>query len=109
MRKPKGSGETPTIDPEALLFDHLRTLLGLQKWAEARSTARELATLCPQNAHYRALLALARGHEAEAAGDHKRAREEWQRALALEPKLEAASLALRRRRRTSLLGWLLRR
>ena len=98
MRTPRGSGETPTIDVETALVNHLRTLMSLQRWPEARVAARELATRHPHKAHYRALLALARGHEAALANDYKRAREEWQRAITLEPTLEDAALALRRSR-----------
>lgn len=108
MRTPRGSGETPTIDQEEALLSHLQTLISLQRWTEAKSAARELATQHPHKAYYRALLALARGHEADLAGDRKRAREEWQRALTLDPTLEAASLALRKAR-PSLIDRLFRR
>lgn len=94
MRTPKGSGMTPVVDDAATLVSHLRTLMQLQKWTEAKSVARELATRDPQNAHYRALLALARGHEASLANEPKRAREEWRRAITLDPKLVEARDAL---------------
>lgn len=76
------------------MLRHLQTLLQLQQWTEAKIVARELATQHPHTAHYRALLALARGHEAAVANDHQRAREEWRRALTLEPNLDAAKVAL---------------
>jgi tetratricopeptide (TPR) repeat protein len=94
MRTPKGSGETPVVDSEDAMVAHLRTLMQLQKWPEAKTVARQLATQFPQNAHYRALLALARGHEAALAKEPQRAREEWRRAITLDPKLEAARQAL---------------
>ena len=84
----------PSVDSEDALVAHLRTLMQLQKWPEARTVARELAQRYPQNAHDRALLALARGHEAALANEPKRAREEWRRAITLDPKLEAARAAL---------------
>ncbi len=109
MRTPKGSRENPTIDLEAVQFDHLRTLVTLQRWPEARTAAHELAHKHPHNSRYRALLALARGHEAATAGDTKLAHEEWGRALALDPTLEAAATAMRRHRRPSLIARLFRR
>lgn len=94
MAMPKGSGQTPAVTPEGEALRHLETLLRTQKWTEAKIAARELATQHPHTAHYRALLALARGHEAAVANDPQRAREEWRRALTLEPTLEAAKIAL---------------
>jgi hypothetical protein len=94
MRMPRGSGETPAVGPEEALVSHLRTLLQLRQWTEARTVARELATQYPRTSHYRALLALARGYEASQANEPKRAREEWRRAITLDPKLEEARAAL---------------
>ena len=59
-----------------------------------RTVARELATRDPHNAHYRALLALARGHEASLANEPARARAEWRRAIMLDPALAEARDAL---------------
>ncbi|MEZ4404370.1 MAG: hypothetical protein R3B06_30395 [Kofleriaceae bacterium] len=109
MRTPTGSGRQPIIDSEAFQLGHLRTLIALSRWPEAKVAARDLAHQHPHTAHYRALLALIRGHEASLAGDHKRAREEWNRALTLEPTLEPAQEALRQAPRPSLLDRLLRR
>ncbi len=98
MRAPKGSGETPAVDAEEALVAHLQTLMQLQKWPEAKTVARELATQHPRNQHYRALLALVRGNEAAQANEPKRAREEFRRAITLDPKLEEARTALASRR-----------
>lgn len=98
------------MNPEQALVGHLRTLMELQRWTEAKAVARELATQFPHNAHYRALLALMRGHEAAAANEPKRAREEWRRAITLDPKLEEARAALASRAgRTSWIDRLLGR
>lgn len=94
MRVPNGSGETMAVDDEETLVSHLRMLMQLGKWTEAKTVARQLATQYPQNSHYRALLALARGQEAAHANEPKRAREEFRRAITLDPKLEEARAAL---------------
>ncbi len=97
MRTPRGSGVTPVLDQESALVQHLQTLIQLQRWPEARTVARQLATEHPGNPHYRAILALARGHEAAQSGEPRRAREEWRRAITLDPKLEEARAALHSR------------
>lgn len=73
-------------------------LLQLQRWPEARSALHQLAVTTPHDARIRARLAYARGHEAAAAGDTARARQEWSRALLLDPSLGDARLALDRAR-----------
>jgi hypothetical protein len=110
MRTSRGSGAPPLADEEATQARHLRTLVQLQQWPEAKAAALELAHRHPHKAEYRAQLALARGHEAWQAGDAKRAREEWNRAVILDPTLEAALVAVRgRARRPSLISRLFRR
>jgi tetratricopeptide (TPR) repeat protein len=86
-----------TVGPDADelgAFRQAKQLLELQKWTEAREAFLALATRSPSNFRYRALLAYARGQESLAAGDELRAREEWRRALILDPQLEDAKRAL---------------
>ena len=85
------------------------SLLQAGRFTEARGLLRRLAEASPGVTRYRALLALARGHEAEQAGDRDRARAEWRRALILAPDLDDARRALRRVRGHSLLGRLVNR
>lgn len=68
--------------------------LDQQRWADARLRLLELATRAPGTVKYRALLAYARGQESLAAGDARRARDEWRRALILDPHLADAQRAL---------------
>jgi Flp pilus assembly protein TadD len=90
-------------DPdEAGLYQQGRQALDRQKWSEARELFRLLATRAPANSRYRALLAYARGQEWLDGGDEVRARDEWRRALILDPRLEDARrmLAVRSRPRS---------
>lgn len=98
---------SPTIDAmlepeadEASLFRRARQALELQRWGDARVQLLRLATRSPNTTRYRALLAYARGQEAYVAGDEDRARDEWRRALTLDPTLEDARRALAARGRT---------
>ncbi|HVV81954.1 MAG TPA: hypothetical protein VHE35_02700 [Kofleriaceae bacterium] len=79
---------------EANLFRQARQALELQHWTEARDLLLQLATRSPSTTRYRALLAYARGQESFVAGDETRARDEWRRALILDPSLEDAQHAL---------------
>jgi hypothetical protein len=81
-------------DDETALFRRASKALELQHWTEARDLLFDLARLRPDKGRYRALLAYARGHESFIAGDEARAREEWRRALVLDPKLREAQQAL---------------
>ena len=87
---------------EISLFRQARQSLELQKWTEARELLLQLATRSPTTTRYRALLAYARGQESLEAGDEIRAREEWRRALILDPMLEDARrmLAVRAKQRS---------
>lgn len=87
---------------EVGLFRQARQCLELQKWTEARELLFTLATRSPSTTRYRALLAYARGQESLSAGDEIRAREEWRRALILDPMLEDARrmLAVRAKQRS---------
>ena len=94
---------TPPVafDEQGALRDAMQAL-AVQRWADARQVLLDHARRSPSTTRYRALLAYARGHEADAAGDDQRAREEWRRAVILDPSLESATrpLAARRRRRS---------
>lgn len=89
--------------PEQLIQQASR-LMQLNRWPEARSVLQQLAILVPRQPRYRAWLALARGEEHWLGGDERRARAEWKRALVLDPTLDEAQLALRRRGQ----GWVRR-
>lgn len=95
---------TPHVAPEPRsdesgLFRLARQQLELQNWSEARDLLLQLATRSPSTTRYRALLAYARGQESFCAGDEIRAREEWRRALILDPALVDAKHALAARPR----------
>jgi len=103
MAFPSAPDDTATAEAER--FGHAQRLMQLRRWTDARSTLHQLAVHNPREPRYRALLALARGHEASDAGDDRLARTEWLRAARLDPTLDGAHAALRRRRpRTTLLG-----
>ena len=97
-----------TTTAEAEMLGHAMRLVQLHRWSDARSALHQLALRNPRDPRVRALLALARGHEAAAGGDMASARSEWARAVQLDPSLELAKAALRRRR-PSLIDRLLRR
>jgi tetratricopeptide (TPR) repeat protein len=94
-----------SVTNEATLVAYAQRLLQLRRWSDARTALQQLAVMMPQTSRYRALLALARGHEAADAGELARARTEWTRAITLDPTLEDAHLALsKRRNRPTLIG-----
>ncbi len=68
--------------------------LNEQDWSGARQTLQSLATHRPQSRNYGALLAYARGREAQKLGRAGEAALEVQRALELEPDLAMAKQAL---------------
>lgn len=94
-------GSEEDVD-EATLYRDANHALELQHWPEARHLLFQLATRAPHKTRYRALLAYARGHESLGTGDEIRARDEWRRALTLDPSLKEAerSLAARARPRS---------
>lgn len=99
----------PSVFDEATASREALAALDRQRWQEASARLLELARRNPNVTRYRALLAYARGQEAWIAGDDTRAREEWRRALILDPSLREATEAARTRaRRPSWLGRLLR-
>jgi hypothetical protein len=69
-------------------------LLNEQDWTKARQTLQTLAQHRPQSKNYGALLAYARGREAQKLGRIADAALEYQRALELEPDLAMAKQAL---------------
>jgi hypothetical protein len=94
---------TPAPMPdEGVLLRQARSALDLQRWTEARDLLFQLATRSPNTTRYRAMLAYARGQEAHTLGDIERARDEWRRAVTLDPTLNDAqrALSLRARRRS---------
>lgn len=68
--------------------------LNEQDWTKARQTLQQLAQHRPQSKNYGALLAYARGREAQKLGRVSEALLEYQRALELEPDLAMAKQAL---------------
>ena len=69
-------------------------LLHAGNWAAARAALHALAARVPQSKPYRALLSYARGRELHAVGRRDEAATEYERALALDPGLGQAKLAL---------------
>lgn len=86
---------------EATTAHRAEAAIERQAWAEARELYRALAIHTPGMLRYRVMLAYARGHVARAEGDEARARDEWRRALVLDPSCELAARALGRAPRTS--------
>jgi len=76
-------------------FEAAMDLLRRKLWGEARQAFQKLAVAGPQDKRYRAHMHYARAREAMDAGRADEARAELQRALALEPDLERAKIALR--------------
>ena len=75
---------------------HREAMISLneQDWSKARHTLQQLAQHRPQSKNYAALLAYARGREAQGAGRAAEAAHEYQRALEHEPDLAMAKQAL---------------
>lgn len=69
-------------------------LLGKSQWEQARTVLTGLATRAPQVARYRALLAYARGREAQLQRRVDEARVELEQALQIDPELQLAKTAL---------------
>lgn len=69
-------------------------LLDTKQWMAARQALHNLAAKVPQSKSYRALLCLARGREAQAAGRPDEALLEYERALQHEPELAQAKQAI---------------
>lgn len=83
----------PAFDERAA---HREAMIQLneQEWSNARQTLQSLAQHRPQSKNYGALLAYARGREAQKLGRASEAALEYQRALELEPDLAMAKQAL---------------
>jgi hypothetical protein len=83
----------PAFDERAA---HREAMISLneQEWGKARQTLQALAQHRPQSKNYGALLAYARGREAQKLGRVADAALEFQRALELEPDLGMAKQAL---------------
>jgi Tfp pilus assembly protein PilF len=64
------------------------------QWAAARQALQNLASRVPSSTQYKALLAYARGREAQQLGRNDEATLEFQRALQLDPNLSLAKSAL---------------
>jgi predicted Zn-dependent protease len=86
---------------EVEVYRRVCAALDVQRWAEARELLLDLARRLPHASRYRALLAYTRGQEALGEGDARRAREEWRRALILDPGLRVARQALAAHQRPS--------
>lgn len=68
-----------------------------EEWTKAKETFLEMAALSPREKEIRALLCFARGKELEAKGQANEAQAEFERALALDPKLQLAQKAAQRK------------
>jgi len=87
---------TPASTPSAAddNFEQALDLLRRKLWNDARQAFHKLAVAAPHDKRYRSHMHYARGREAADAGRYDEARAELQRALALEPELQAAKRAL---------------
>ena len=83
----------PAFDERAALREALM-FLNEQNWSPARQTLQTLVTRVPASKNYLALLAYARGREAQAAGRPQDAALEYQRALQIDPEMQMAKQAL---------------
>jgi hypothetical protein len=94
------TGQIPQLPPGVLPGSEEADLeiamfyLRKKQWAEARKLLHALAARVPADKRYRALLAYARGREAQDEGRHDEARAEFNRALQLDPDLGPAKAAL---------------
>lgn len=93
---PNAPTPAPSADDQTETLRYAERLLQACRWTEARCTLHRLAATAPGVVHYRALLAYARGEEAAERGELDRARDEWRRALILEPRYAAPRAALDR-------------
>jgi hypothetical protein len=101
---PNAPTPAPSADDQTETLRYAERLLQACRWTEARATLHRLAATAPGISHYRALLAYARGEEAAERGDLPRARDEWRRALILEPTYAAPKAALQRAGSSSVFG-----
>lgn len=106
---PNAPTPAPSADDQTETLRYAERLLHACRWTDARTTLHRLAASAPGVTHYRALLAYARGEEAAERGDLSRARDEWRRALILEPTCQPARTALDRHGSGSLLDRLFHR
>jgi hypothetical protein len=86
--------DAPGTTSEQDELESAMTLLRRKQWTEARKILHALAARVPAEKRYRALLAYARGREAQDSGRHDDARTEFNRALTLDPDLRIAKEAL---------------
>ena len=100
---PNNTTPVPGADDQTEALRYAERLLQACQWTEARTVLHRLATTAPGYTRYRVLLAYARGEEAAERGDVTRARDEWRRALTLDPSCIEAQSALARSR-SSLFG-----
>ncbi|HUS29002.1 MAG TPA: hypothetical protein VMZ53_10835 [Kofleriaceae bacterium] len=89
----RGVQPAPAFDERSALREAMM-MLNEKRWGDARQALHNLAAKIPQSKSYRALLCLARGREAHAAGRPDEATLEYQRALQLDPNLDLANQAL---------------
>jgi DnaJ-domain-containing protein 1 len=90
---PTPSQPIPQLSEEAEL-EQAMELLKRRLWTEAKKAFHALAARDTVNKRYRALLSYARGREAQDEARHDIAREEFTRALQLDPDLNPARVAL---------------
>ncbi len=96
----RGTGEwsgvpktTPAFDERAEL-QRVLNALAAKNWGQAKLLLSSLAARVPSSKQYRALLAYARGREAQTAGRGEDAVMEFQRALQFDPDLQQAKSAM---------------
>jgi hypothetical protein len=100
-RAPTSTAPAPTaaagagapFDERAAIMQ-VQDLVRKQQWAAARQALQNLAARVPTSTQYKALLAYARGREAQQLGRNDEAILELQRALQLDPNLSLAKTAL---------------
>ena len=94
---PASTARMPRLDVgdnERGHFEQALELLRRRLWSDAERMFTQLSVAVPTDKRYRAYRDYARGRIAQDLGRHDEARTEWQRALALDPTLMAAKLAL---------------
>ncbi len=90
-----GSDAHDAFADEEKTADEAEVALRRQDWTVAKQLWHALACSVPQNKHYRAQLMFARAGELLAAGDEKKAREECERVLRIEPDHAGASAMMK--------------
>jgi hypothetical protein len=88
------SGATPIAQPAPISESSVLDLLQRQQWDQARSALHQMLAREPGSKHVRALMAYARGREAQLDRRLDDARVELHDALDLDPTLELAKTAL---------------